>query len=107
MRGCLEEIVTDYISIGDYVLTGGELPAVVVVDAVSRMVPGVLSNRESGEIGVLPRTVCWNILSTAGRRIWHDRSGSVDFIVRKSSARWMSGDDSSLSCGPGSAARIC
>ena len=45
----LEEIVTDYISIGDYVLTGGELPAMVMVDAISRMVPGVLSNQESGE----------------------------------------------------------
>ena len=44
----LEEIVTDYISIGDYVLTGGELPAMVMVDAISRMVPGVLSNQESG-----------------------------------------------------------
>ena len=45
----LEEIVTDPISIGDYVLTGGELPALVVMDAVSRMVPGVLGNEESGE----------------------------------------------------------
>lgn len=45
----LEEIVTDYISIGDYVLTGGELPAMVLVDAVSRMVPGVLGNGVSGE----------------------------------------------------------
>ncbi|MGN0484549.1 MAG: tRNA (guanosine(37)-N1)-methyltransferase TrmD [Lachnospiraceae bacterium] len=45
----LEEIVTDYVSIGDYVLTGGELPAMVMVDAISRMVPGVLTNRESGE----------------------------------------------------------
>ncbi|MCD8300436.1 MAG: tRNA (guanosine(37)-N1)-methyltransferase TrmD [Clostridiales bacterium] len=45
----LEEIVTDYISIGDYVLTGGELPAMVMVDAISRMVPGVLHNEESGE----------------------------------------------------------
>lgn len=45
----LEEIVTDYISIGDFVLTGGELPAMVMVDAISRMVPGVLSNKESGE----------------------------------------------------------
>lgn len=44
----LEEIVTDYLSIGDYVLTGGELPAMVMVDAISRMVPGVLSNEESG-----------------------------------------------------------
>lgn len=44
----LEEIVTDYMSIGDYVLTGGELPAMVMVDAISRMVPGVLTNDESG-----------------------------------------------------------
>ncbi len=43
----LEEIVTDYVSIGDYVLTGGELAAMVIVDAVSRLVPGVLGNSES------------------------------------------------------------
>lgn len=45
----LEEIVTDYISIGDYVLTGGELPAMVLIDAVSRLVPGVLNNDESAQ----------------------------------------------------------
>ena len=43
----LELIVTDYVSIGDYVLTGGELPAMVVIDSVSRLVPGVLNNEES------------------------------------------------------------
>lgn len=43
----LEKIVTDYVSIGDYVLTGGELPAMVVIDTVSRLVPGVLNNEES------------------------------------------------------------
>ena len=42
----LEEIVTDYVSIGDYVLTGGELPAMVMMDSISRMVPGVLNNQE-------------------------------------------------------------
>jgi tRNA (guanine37-N1)-methyltransferase len=45
----LEKIVTDYVSIGDYVLTGGELPAMVVMDAVARLVPGVLNNKESAE----------------------------------------------------------
>ena len=45
----LEEIVTDYISVGDYVLTGGELPAMVIIDAVSRLVPGVLNNGESAQ----------------------------------------------------------
>ena len=44
----LEEIVTDFVSIGDYVLTGGELPAMVMADAISRMVPGVLTNAEFG-----------------------------------------------------------
>lgn len=45
----LEEIVTDHISIGDYVLTGGELPAMVMIDAISRLVPGVLNNDVSAE----------------------------------------------------------
>ena len=45
----LEEIVTDYVSIGDYVLTGGELPAMVMMDAISRLVPGVLHNEASAE----------------------------------------------------------
>ncbi|MCH5262658.1 MAG: tRNA (guanosine(37)-N1)-methyltransferase TrmD [Lachnospiraceae bacterium] len=43
----LEEVVTDYVSIGDYVLTGGELPAMVMVDAIARLVPGVLHNSDS------------------------------------------------------------
>ena len=43
----LEELGAERISIGDYVLTGGELPALVIMDAVSRMVPGVLTNDES------------------------------------------------------------
>ena len=45
----LDLIVTDEVSIGDYVLTGGELPALVVMDTVSRMVGGVLGNQESAE----------------------------------------------------------
>ena len=45
----LELIVTDYLSIGDYVLTGGELPAMVMIDCISRLVPGVLNNDVSAE----------------------------------------------------------
>ncbi len=45
----LEEIVTDNVSVGDYVLTGGEIPAMLLVDAVARLVPGVLSNSDSPE----------------------------------------------------------
>lgn len=43
----IEEIVDEEVSIGDYVLTGGELPAMVLIDSVSRLIPGVLSNEES------------------------------------------------------------
>jgi tRNA (guanine37-N1)-methyltransferase len=42
-----EHLVTDEISIGDYVLTGGELPALVLVDAVARWIPGVLGDRSA------------------------------------------------------------
>lgn len=45
----LDMIVTDHISIGDYVLTGGELPAMVMIDCISRLVPGVLNNQVSAE----------------------------------------------------------
>lgn len=45
----LEEIGAEEVSIGDFVLTGGELPAMVVIDAVSRMVPGVLGNNDSAD----------------------------------------------------------
>jgi tRNA (guanine37-N1)-methyltransferase len=45
----LEEIVTDQVSIGDYVLTGGELPAMVMIDCISRLIPGVLHNDLSAE----------------------------------------------------------
>lgn len=54
----LEMIVTDYLSIGDYVLTGGELAAMVVIDSIARLVPGVLHNDASAEI----ETFCDNLL---------------------------------------------
>ena len=44
----LDELEVEELSVGNYVLTGGELPAMVMVDAISRMVPGVLTNEESG-----------------------------------------------------------
>lgn len=43
----LELVVTDQVSIGDYVLTGGELAAMVMIDAIGRLIPGVLGNEES------------------------------------------------------------
>lgn len=68
----LEEIVTDYVSIGDYVLTGGELPAMVMVDAISRMVPGVLHNDVSAEF----ESFQGNLLEYpqySRPEIWHER----------------------------------
>lgn len=43
----IDDIVTDEVSIGDYVLTGGELPAMVIIDALTRLLPGVLSGPEA------------------------------------------------------------
>ena len=42
-----QHLVTDEISIGDYVLTGGELPAMVMIDAIARLIPGVLGDSEA------------------------------------------------------------
>lgn len=44
-----QELVTDEISIGDYVLSGGEIPALVIIDAISRLLPGALGNYESAQ----------------------------------------------------------
>lgn len=44
----IEEIVDESLSVGDFVLSGGELPSMIMIDAISRMVPGVLTNEESG-----------------------------------------------------------
>ena len=68
----LEEIVTDNVSIGDYVLTGGELPAMVMIDAISRKVPGVLNNELSSEI----ETFYDNLLEYpqyTRPETWHDK----------------------------------
>ena len=91
----LEEIVTDYVSIGDYVLTGGELPAMVMMDSISRMVPGVLNNQESGET----ESFSGNLLeypSTAARRNGMEkrfrRCCFPDIMPM-----WINGEESSLS----------
>ena len=45
----IDEIIDEEISIGDYVLTGGEIPACIVVDAIARLLPGVLADAECYE----------------------------------------------------------
>ena len=54
----IDKIVTDKISIGDYVLSGGELASMVMIDAIARMVPGVLTNDESFGISPVYKTPC-------------------------------------------------
>lgn len=68
----LEEIVTDNISIGDYVLTGGELPALVLMDAIARMVPGVLGNQESKDAESHSNYLL-EYPQYSRPEIWHDR----------------------------------
>ncbi len=68
----LEEVVTDYISIGDYVLTGGELPAMVMIDAISRLVPGVLNNETSAETESFHNDLL-EYPQYSRPEIWHDK----------------------------------
>lgn len=68
----LEEIVTDYVSIGDYVLTGGELPAMVMIDAVSRLVPGVLNNEVSAETESFHNDLL-EYPQYSRPEVWHDK----------------------------------
>ena len=85
----IEECVDEEISIGDFVLTGGELPAMVVADAVARMVPGVLSDPECFE-----EESHWNGMleypQYSRPETWHGRT--VPPILRsgdhKNIARW-------------------
>ena len=68
----LEEIVTDYVSIGDYVLTGGELPAIIMVDAISRLVPGVLHNDVSAEFESFQDNLL-EYPQYSRPEVWHDK----------------------------------
>jgi tRNA (guanine37-N1)-methyltransferase len=68
----LEEVVTDYYSIGDYVLTGGELPAMVMIDAIARLVPGVLGNDVSAETETFHNDLL-EYPQYSRPEIWHDK----------------------------------
>lgn len=68
----LEEIVTDYVSIGDYVLTGGELPAMVMVDAIARLIPDVLHNDVSAEFESFQDHLL-EYPQYSRPEIWHDK----------------------------------
>lgn len=68
----LEEIVTDYVSVGDYVLTGGELPAMMIVDAVARLVPGVLHNDVSAQFESF-QDYLLEYPQYSRPEVWHDK----------------------------------
>ncbi len=68
----LEEIVTDYVSVGDYVLTGGELPAMLMVDAIARLVPGVLHNDVSAEFESFQDNLL-EYPQYSRPEVWHDK----------------------------------
>lgn len=69
----IEEIVTDPVSIGDYVLTGGELPSMVMMDAISRLVPGVLNNDVSAETESFQDNLL-EYPQYSRPEIWHDKA---------------------------------
>ncbi|MFA6436816.1 MAG: tRNA (guanosine(37)-N1)-methyltransferase TrmD [Candidatus Paceibacterota bacterium] len=73
-----EYIADEEISIGDYVLSGGELPAIVIVEAVSRLIPGVLGNKESLESES------------------HTNVGDLDFLQYTRPAEFITGDGKKL-----------
>lgn len=75
----IEEIVTDSVSIGDYVVTGGELPAMVMIDAISRMIPGVLHNGESAERFLRGRSSGVSAVFKTGDLEWESGAGDSDF----------------------------
>ena len=68
----LEEIVTDYVSIGYYVLTGGELPAMIMIDCISRLVPGVLHNDVSAEFESFQDNLL-EYPQYSRPEVWHDK----------------------------------
>ena len=81
-RRIVETIVDDEISIGDYVLTGGELPACIFVDCVSRMIDGVLSDPE-----------CFENESIAGGMLEYPQyTRPIDFMGKKVPEVLLSGD---------------
>mgnify|MGYP000194070947 CR=1 FL=1 len=91
----LDALVDEQISIGDYVLTGGELPALVLVDCISRMVPGVLSEEacftdESHFSGLLEYPQYTRPLCGRGARCRRCCSAGTTPISRRGAAanRW-------------------
>ena len=89
----LEEVVTDYVSVGDYVLTGGELPAMVMIDAIARLIPGVLGNESSAEEESFFNDLLEYPQYTRPR-VWHGKSVPEELLSgnHKKVAAWRLGE---------------
>ena len=101
----LEEIVTDYVSIGDYVLTGGELPSMIMVDAISRLVPGVLHNDVSAEFESFQDNLL-EYPQYSRPETWHDKK-VPEVLMSGHHANIENGAESSLSSVQRRIVRIC
>lgn len=76
----LEEVVTDYLSIGDYILTGGELASMVMIDSISRLIPGVLHNEESAETESFYKDLL-EYPQYSRPEIWHDKAVPAELLT--------------------------
>ena len=101
-----EHLATRTLSIGDYVLTGGELPALIVIDAIARLLPGVLGDAESAANDSFVAMGCWRGRSTRAP----PTSGGwrrLPCCFRATTALSPDGVVGRRSCGRGSEGRTC
>ena len=94
----LEMIATDYLSAGDYVLTGGELPAMMMIDCISRLVPGVLNNDVSAEFESFHDNLLEYPSTAVPRNLWEKRCRRSFFLAIMPILK--NGDGSSPLSGP-------
>lgn len=90
----IDEIVDEEISIGDYVLTGGEIPAMVVIDSVSRYIEGVLAKDSSKEESFATRT--FRIPTIYKARMFYAKTSARGFKISDIMRKSINGEESSL-----------
>mgnify|MGYP001100070645 CR=1 FL=1 len=95
----IDECVDEEISMGDFVLTGGEIPAMALADCLCRMVPGVLPEERAAPPTSPTGTVCWSTRSTPGRRSGTD-GRFRRCCCRATMGRWMTGGKRSAISAP-------
>ena len=106
-----EHLITKEISVGDYVLTGGELAAAIITDAVVRIIPGVIGDEQSALSSKAPcptrsRTTCWRLPSIPDQPIIKVGKSPRSFC-RDTSAKSRNGDSNRLKSVRNACVRIC